>query len=96
LACPFQKVRLHEDKSKDRGVESTFASRWRQISRQDTSFLDHAAVKDALVPPRITFWMPDVIDEALHGLSYIGQLIMDDQFGDIESMGRENATAGAV
>lgn len=40
--------------------------------------------------------MPDVIDEALHGLSYIGQLIMDDQFGDIESMGRENATAGAV
>jgi hypothetical protein len=51
---------------------------------------------DAFAPPRIAFWRPDVIHEALHGLSDIGQLIVDDQFGDMEPMGRENANAGAV
>jgi hypothetical protein len=38
--------------------------------------------------------MPDVIHEALHSLSYIGQLIVDDQFGDIESMGKCNRRSG--
>jgi hypothetical protein len=51
---------------------------------------------DPLAVRRITFWMPDVIHETSHSLGYIGQLIMDDQFGDMESIGRENANAGAV